>query len=255
MNEEWKVVKDSDGSYYVSNKGRLRRGQKICTISYGKTNHYGIIHYHTAEGKRIVFSIHRLVALHFVDNPYPEIYTQVNHINGDKTCNESSNLEWCTPKMNGEHASKNNLINKDSIKRKEQIKLNRVNSIIKMQRKIIEYDSEGYLVTIYNSRAEKERQQGTKSFQAIYRLSHKGRYYRDYDTMLEKYGVIPSYIDTQHIKEVCNRKRKIYRSYVNGVESNYYELKELPISREELWFAFNHNIPDRNGRYWKIENI
>jgi hypothetical protein len=43
-------------------------------------------------------SIHRLVAQHFLPNPYE--YPQVNHIDGDKLNNHVSNLEWCTHEQN-----------------------------------------------------------------------------------------------------------------------------------------------------------
>lgn len=60
------------------------------------------------EYGRHTYSVHRLVMENFM--PVENMHElQINHIDGDKTNNSLSNLEWCTCKENIRHAVQNNL--------------------------------------------------------------------------------------------------------------------------------------------------
>lgn len=97
------------GQYLISPFGEIYSLFKNKILKQD-TNHSGYkrICLMTYNGKRN-FSIHRLVAYTFIINPNPSIYTDVNHIDGDKSNNKYYNLEWCTNNQNKHYASINGL--------------------------------------------------------------------------------------------------------------------------------------------------
>jgi len=101
---------DYTGHYQISTnctvKSIIRKGvtyERILTIDIDTSGYPKVALY--KDDKRTYYSIHRLMALTFLDNP--NNYPQVNHINCIKTDNRIENLEWCTVKQNSEHAIKN----------------------------------------------------------------------------------------------------------------------------------------------------
>ena len=54
------------------------------------------------NGEQHRVTVHSIVALHFLPNPYG--YKQVNHKDGNKSNNHVSNLEWCSSQQNIHHA-------------------------------------------------------------------------------------------------------------------------------------------------------
>ena len=102
MKEEWRYIEGSDDCY-VSNLGRLKRGNEIIKQRKDPEG------YPRATIKGIGMDrTHRLVAKAFVPNP--ENKPMVNHINCIKDDNRVENLEWVTSKENTAHAGKNGLL-------------------------------------------------------------------------------------------------------------------------------------------------
>lgn len=113
----WKDIEGFEGYYQISNCGNVRSLDRFdgirnlkgkCLKQSLKQNGYLQVGLRK-NGKRKWFSIHRLVAIHFIDNP--EKKPQVNHIDCNKQNNNVNNLEWVTAKTNYKHAEHNGLMN------------------------------------------------------------------------------------------------------------------------------------------------
>lgn len=98
-NEVWKDCKGYEGLYQVSNYGRVWNVKTQRYLGGTVNNHgYKIITVTAKNGKRKKESVHRLVALAFIDNP--ENLPFVNHKDENKTNNNVENLEWCSAEYN-----------------------------------------------------------------------------------------------------------------------------------------------------------
>lgn len=89
------------------------------------------------NGKSKKFSIHKLMAIKYLDNP--NNYKCVNHKDGNKLNNRIENLEWCTNSENMIHAYKNNLIKH---KTKKIVQFTKDMKIIKIWNSINEIEKE-----------------------------------------------------------------------------------------------------------------
>jgi len=111
--EIWKPVVGYEGTYEVSNQGRVK---SLARYKKGKVgpcwheekmmktplHHSGYVHCALRRnGKSTSFTIHRLVALAHIPNP--DNKPQVNHKDSNRANNHVSNLEWCTMSENMLH--------------------------------------------------------------------------------------------------------------------------------------------------------
>ena len=111
--EEYRDVVGFEEYFQVSNLGNVfsKRSNRILKQS---TNGAGYRTFTTKIGGRNGsdhhFSVHRLVTEAFIPNPEGKPF--VNHIDGCKTNNVVSNLEWVTAKENSAHAWSTGLRNR-----------------------------------------------------------------------------------------------------------------------------------------------
>ena len=179
MTEEiWKDVVGYEGSYQVSDQGRVKSLKRVVMRKNGQkrtinecilkpaATHDGYLRVclHTG-GKQKTPSVHRLVASAFVPNP--DNKPEVNHIDEDKTNNSVENLEWCTRKENINHGTRSERAGKKSAKTQSK--------------PVAQYALDGELVKIWQSAREAHQQ--TK-------------------------------FDYRHISDVATGKRKTHKGFI-----------------------------------------
>lgn len=97
--------------FWITETGILisKRTKKVLKQTLSKTGYWTCASkINGRHGKNICFKIHRLIAFSFIPNHDNKPF--INHIDGVKTNNKLSNLEWCTSKENYSHAKNMGLI-------------------------------------------------------------------------------------------------------------------------------------------------
>ena len=94
-------------NYLISKSGLVYsiKAKKLLKSTIDKKGYCKVALYN--EQGKLSISLHRLVALNYIENP--DNKPQINHINGIKSDNKVTNLEWVTNKENTLHAIKNGL--------------------------------------------------------------------------------------------------------------------------------------------------
>lgn len=102
-NTRWKRIKKFESLYLINEYGKIYK-LDFDGFSEGSLKENGYVRFtlmfNNGKSKKDYY-VHRLVAETFIPNP--ENKPEVNHIDGDKTNNHVSNLEWVTRSENGIH--------------------------------------------------------------------------------------------------------------------------------------------------------
>jgi hypothetical protein len=150
--EQWKTITGFE-NYEVSNYGFVKRkkSKRLLKPEINPTG-YMIVTLYGKSGKKRK-SVHRLVCSEF--NSLSEFLgAEVNHIDGDKTNNHLSNLEWVTHTENIRHAFKIGLI---------------VNKCEHFRSSVSQYDINGTFIKHYESMTLATIETGAKNISACCR--------------------------------------------------------------------------------------
>lgn len=148
----WKDVKGYEGVYMVSDEGQVKRlssprYQKEHIMSQSMVGYGYLRTILTRNGTSKNLYVHRIVAEAFCPNP--NNYTEVNHIDEDKTNNCASNLEWCSRLYNVTYGKQ---------KRKRH--------------KVFQYTLSGELLAEYDGWADAEKKTGI-NYRRIFSAAHR----------------------------------------------------------------------------------
>jgi hypothetical protein len=108
--EEWRDCIGYEGLYWVSNLGRVKtKFRQGCKNILLKPNinscGYGMVMLSNKDKERKKWLIHRLVGFAFIENPKPNEYTMIDHIDRNRQNNNKDNLRWVNAKINIHNSS------------------------------------------------------------------------------------------------------------------------------------------------------
>ena len=152
MQEIWKDIKGYEGLYQVSNFGNVKSldyrhtGKEQLLKPILQANGYLYVGLYEPLKR---FSIHRLVAEAFINNP--DNLPCVNHKDENPTNNHVENLEWCTYKYNSNYGSRNERVSESQLNHPDKSK------------KVYQYTLDGKFIKEWESISECGRNGFNKS--------------------------------------------------------------------------------------------
>lgn len=227
--EFWKQIEiDNFTKYEISNNGIVRNiNTKYIYKQFNRNGYYTVNL--NSDNIRKHFSIHRLVAQTFIDNP--NNYEIVNHKDGNKLNNNVENLEWCTYKQNTKHALDNNLI---------KLHLKKVN----------QYSYDGSkLIKTYNSIKEAEKETGISNKQISKVCRNK---------MPTAHGFVWKYVDnieTIQINEVEGIEVPDFPNYIVTRDGKVYSKSAKRYMVPNSSSGTKYTVKLCNNNILKDENI
>lgn len=134
MEEIWKDIRGYEGTYQISNCGRVkslcrrrRKEDKILKALLNSRDYLQVNLY--KNGKMFRYLIHRLVAEAFIPNPNK--LPCINHKDENKQNNYVNNLEWCTYQYNNNYGTRPDRVSQNNYFSKTILQYSKENVFIK----------------------------------------------------------------------------------------------------------------------------
>lgn len=253
--EIWKDINGYESIYQVSNLGNIRclhfgnKNSNVIKNLKASFNNAGYLKIELhKDGKRKMFYVHRIVANAFIPNP--NNLPQINHIDGDKTNNKISNLEWVTSKENINHAISNNLATMNHMSgRKGKLHPN--------SKPILQYDISGIFICEWYGIAEASRNTGISESAISNCLNNHHKSSGGFIWKFKTSDSFPRIIDPVVYKNKPNKESK--RSWKQKTPRQMHKIIQLTKTNEvvRIWDNYKQIVNETgfdNGNIYKVIN-
>ncbi|AUR94303.1 HNH nuclease [Vibrio phage 1.193.O._10N.286.52.C6] len=127
----FEVIQSTEHPNYAASRCgkvfRISSGKEMAK-TFNKSTGYCMVRMCHNNHARTV-RVNRIMGFTWVNNPSPEVYDSINHIDGDKTNDHADNLEWCSGSQNQRHAIATGLKGKGSLLYNAELHEDEVHSI------------------------------------------------------------------------------------------------------------------------------
>ncbi len=209
---EFVIIKDFP-NYKINKKGKIlnKEGKELSTHLRGKNN-YLCCHLYR-DGKQYTHSIHRLLAIHFIETKDENLV--VDHIDRNKLNNDLTNLRWATFSENAKNSDRcESKISYTNEYKKEWIKNKRANMTEEEKEQELEHKRE-----LYKNKEFTEEQRE--------RAKERARIQREkINADPEKLSQLKEY-KKQKAKEYREQQKEYYNKNKEKIKAYQQENKEI----------------------------
>ncbi len=177
----------TDGSFRIVSK---KSGKEW--ITFGSDLSYG---YKVIRLFSKIYRAHRIIAETFIPNP--ENKPEVNHIDGNKSNNDISNLEWVTPSENNQHAYDTGLAKLSAETKAKLSAANKGKQLSAETKAKISAANKGALHPRYNKRIYIFYNKSSNIFEELTQYQLRTKYN----------------LNSSHLRSLCSGKRKSHAGW------------------------------------------